>query len=91
MGEGEMPSTQEIVGHLQSANQKISEAVQVLQAAENSAGQMAQQMAGLGVPAKAGEYNQLKEAIKKVALSLNGGKQQAGQCVSQAHQIANNT
>jgi multidrug efflux pump subunit AcrB len=86
-----MPSTQEIVGHLQSANQKISDAMQVLQAAANSAGQMAQTQAGMGVTVKAGEYNQLKEAINKVAQSLNGTKQQAGQCVSQAHQIASGT
>jgi hypothetical protein len=77
--------------HLQTANQKIGDAVQVLQAAENSAGQMAQQMASLGVPAKAGEYNQLKEAIKKVAQYMNGAKQQAGQCTTQAHQIATGT
>jgi hypothetical protein len=43
------------------------------------------------VPAKAGEYNQLKEAIKKVAQYMNGAKQQTGQCVSQAHQIATGT
>jgi hypothetical protein len=83
-----MPSTQEIVGHLQNANQKISDAMQVLQAAANSAGQMAQMQAGAGVTVKAGEYSQLKEAITKVAQSLNGTKQQTGQCVSQAHQIA---
>jgi methyl-accepting chemotaxis protein len=81
-----MATTQEILGQIQSAQQKITEGIQTLAAAENGAAQMAQQMGALGVQDKAAQFGQVRESIKKVSQHLAGGKELANQAMTQTKQ-----
>jgi hypothetical protein len=81
-----LPTIQEIVGRLQSADQKITETIQLLGQAENAAAQMQQQFAGMGVQDKAAQLAGVREAIKKVSQHQAGGHELATQAMTQAKQ-----
>jgi ABC-type transporter Mla subunit MlaD len=79
-------STQEIIGQLQNGKQKITDTIQVLSAAENTAAQMQQQMGAMGVQDKAAQFGAVRESIKKIIQHINGGTQLVDQTVNQTRQ-----
>jgi hypothetical protein len=81
-----MASTQEIIGQLQNGNQKITDTIQVLSAAENAAAQMQQQIGAMGVQGKAAEFGQVRESIKKIIQHISGGQQLVDQAADQTRQ-----
>lgn len=74
-----MASIEEIINRLQSAGQKINESVQMLNAAENAAGQLQSQMAAAGVQDKVAKFAQVKESIAKARQHLQGSTEMVNQ------------
>jgi hypothetical protein len=80
-----MASIEEIISSLQAAGQKASESAQLLAAAENSAGQLRNQMAAVGVQDKAAQFAQVRESIQRARQHL-GNQELTNQAMSIAKQ-----
>lgn len=77
-------SVEEIIGWLQSTGQKISEGSQMLNAAENAAGQLQSQMTAAGVRDKAAKFAQVKDSIAKARQHLQGSTEMLSQSATAA-------
>ena len=68
-----MASVDEIVTALQTAIDELNESISATSNAESETGEMASQMAALGVQDKATEFSAAKDAIEKARVHLAGG------------------
>jgi hypothetical protein len=83
-----MASVDEIVTALQSASERISDAVGSLNAAEQDAGEMEGQFAAMGVQDKAAEFAAVRETIERARVQLRGGADVVSEAANQAKTAA---
>lgn len=79
-----MATIEEIISRLEAAGQKVTEAVQLLGAADQAAGQLQAQMSAVGVQDKAVIFANVKESIQRARQQLAGGQELINQSSSQA-------
>lgn len=77
-----MASVDEIVSGLQVAIDKLNESIGATSGAESECGEMANQMAALGVQDKAAEFANAKELIEKARVHLEGGSDLLDQAIT---------
>jgi len=77
-------SIEEIIAQLQGAGLKAAESVQLLNAAENTAGQIQAQMAAAGVRDKVAKFAAVKDSIARTRQHLLGGDELINQSMNHA-------
>ncbi|GAA5198420.1 hypothetical protein GCM10023322_71790 [Rugosimonospora acidiphila] len=81
-----MASIDEIIGRIQAASQKVNEAAQSLDAAENTARQLQAAMAAVGVQDKAAQFAQVENVIQGARQHLLGNQEMTNQAINLAKQ-----
>ena len=79
-----MASIDEIANQLQSATDKVNEAVQSLYGAESDAGDLQSRMAAMGVQDKAEVFGAVKESIERARNHLAGAVDLIEEALNQA-------
>jgi hypothetical protein len=75
---------EQIISRLDAPGQKVTDAVQLLGAAEQAAGQLQAQMSAVGVQDKAVMFASVRESVQRTRQHLAGGQELISQSGSQA-------
>lgn len=79
-----MASIEEIVNQLSGSADQLGQTMTRLGAAENTAGQLQQQMAAMGVQDKAAQFAHVREAIDRARQHLAGGNKLIDEAINAA-------